>query len=212
MSDASSVINPGLIARVKNILMKPAQEWEVIRAESSSVPSLFTGYAMILAAIPAIAGFLGGLFFASMFGALGVSVGLVGGLVGAVIGYVMSLVSVFVLGLIIDALAPQFGAARDRTQAMKVAVYAMTPAWVAGILNLLPALGLLVLIAGLYGLYLLYLGIKQVMAPPTDKAIVYTIVACVVAILLWWVAAVVVASLTAALAISGAADSVAMFG
>ena len=48
-----------LIERVKSILVKPKETWPVIAAEGGDVASLYTGYVMILAAIPAVAGFIG---------------------------------------------------------------------------------------------------------------------------------------------------------
>jgi hypothetical protein len=41
---------------------------------------------------------------------------------------------------------------------------------VAGVLQILPALGILVVLASLYSLYLLYLGLPQLMRCPADKA------------------------------------------
>src|SRR4029078_11116845 len=74
-----------------------------------------------------------------------------------VVGYVLSLASVYVLALIVDALAPNFGSQKNFIQALKLSVFAMTAAWLAGIFSLLPALSILGLL-GLYSLYVLYLG------------------------------------------------------
>jgi hypothetical protein len=49
----------GLLERAKNILLTPKSEWEVIKDEPLSISGIFTKYAMILAAIPALAGFIG---------------------------------------------------------------------------------------------------------------------------------------------------------
>ena len=43
-----------LVDRVKNILLSPRTEWPVIDAEPATVASLYTGYIMPLAAIPAL--------------------------------------------------------------------------------------------------------------------------------------------------------------
>src|SRR4029450_8294572 len=79
----------------------------------------------------------------------------------------------------------------DSNKAFKVAVYSYTPAWIAGVLQILPALGFLGIIAALYGLYLLYLGLPALMKVPQDKAIGYTAVVVVCAIVL----SIVVASI-----------------
>jgi hypothetical protein len=43
-------------------------------------------------------------------------------------------------------LAPSFGDEKNSGQALKVAVYAYTPAWVAGVLQVLPPLRLLAIL------------------------------------------------------------------
>ena len=48
-----------LVERVKKILLQPKQEWAVIKGETHTVAGLYTRYVMILAAIPAIATFIG---------------------------------------------------------------------------------------------------------------------------------------------------------
>jgi hypothetical protein len=58
-----------IIARIKNILLTPVQEWGVINGESASVNSLYTSYAIPLALIPVVAGFIGNsLIGVTMFG------------------------------------------------------------------------------------------------------------------------------------------------
>ena len=109
---------------------------------------------------------------------------IVTGLAAAVFAFVMAIVGVFILALIINALAPTFGAQKNTEQAIKVAVYSYTPAWLAGVFQILPALGILGILAALYGIYLLYLGLPSVMKSPPDKAAGYTAVVVVCAIVL----------------------------
>ena len=179
----------GLAARVKGILLTPSAEWERIEREPATIGGLFTGYVCILAAIPAVAGLIGGQLFGVGIPGLSVKPGLAFGITSAVMGYVGALLAVFILGMVIDALAPSFGAEKNRVQAFKVAAYSYTASWVAGVLGLVPALGILMLLAALYGCFLLYLGLPRVMKAPADKApgyaIVTIIVAVVVSIVIW---------------------------
>ena len=50
------------------LVTKPKEEWQSIKSEKMSVADMFTKYAIILAAIPAVAGFIG-------YTVVGISVG-----------------------------------------------------------------------------------------------------------------------------------------
>ena len=172
-----------LVDRVKNILLQPKQEWAVIETEATDTKTLYTTYAMILAAIPAVAGFIGGSIIGySAFG-ISVRVPIVQGIAGMIVGYVLSLGGVYVLALIIDALAPNFGGTKNMNQALKLAVYTATASWLAGIFSMVPGLRILGLL-GLYSLYLLYTGLPLLMKSPEDKSMTYTIVIVVCALVI----------------------------
>lgn len=185
----------GLVSRVKNIIVSPAAEWDRIDGEPATIKGLYTGYFCILAAIGPVCSVIGhALFGMGMFGAIG-AMAIVPGIVLAIVTYVLSLVSVAVIAYVIDALAPSFGGTKNQIQAFKVAGYSMTPAWVAGVFNLVPMLGLLAIIAGLYGLYVLYLGLPKLMKAPQDKAIGFTVVVVIVAVVIQWIIGVVALSI-----------------
>ena len=173
-----------IIERVKSILFQPRPTWATIEAESADVAGLYTRYLMVLAAIPAVCGFIGMSLIG--MGAFGVSfrVPLVSGLANMVVSYVLSLVGVFVLALIVDALAPRFGGQKSSIQALKLAVYASTAAMLGGVFSLLPSLAMLGLLAALYSIYLLYVGLPVLMKNPPEKTLAYTAVVLVAAIVM----------------------------
>ncbi|WP_156678953.1 Yip1 family protein [Sphingomonas profundi] len=173
----------GVVERAKAILLTPKTEWPVIAAEPATVGGLYRGYVMILAAIPAVCGALGGMMWGHS--ALGItyrpSIG--ASLAGAVVSYLLTLVGVYLLALVVDLLAPRFGGTRSRVQAFKLAAYSGTAAWLAGLFLLIPGLGWLSIV-GLYGLYLLYLGLPFLMRAPPANAMAYTAVTVLAAFLL----------------------------
>ena len=186
-----------LVSRAQAILLKPKEEWVKIKGESTSIGQLFMSYAVILAAIPAIAQFIG-------FGLIGMRIpfygmfrfGLGTSLVRAVVFYIFSLISVYLFGFIINALASSFGSTPNPVNAMKLAVYSMTPMWIAGILYIIPALGILVILASLYGLYILYLGFATpMMDTPKDKVMTYLVVSILVVIVLSFVVNLVIGAI-----------------
>ncbi len=183
LTDEQSAKMKGIAARARALLLTPASEWAVIDAEPATVRGLYTNYVMIMAAIPAICSVIGGIVF-SGFGSQwsGISLSPLTAVVTGIISYVLSLASVYVMGLLIEAIAPSFGGPRgQRMQAMKVAAYFPTAAWLAGVFNLIPALAILTIL-GLYSLYLLYLGLPRLMKVAQDKALVFTLVVILAAI------------------------------
>jgi len=184
----------GIYARVKAILLSPASEWPVIAAEASSPRAIYLRYVAPLVAIGVIATFLGHTIIGMPVPLLGtIRVGIVAALAHAIVTFALSFLGVFLISLIVDALAPTFGGRKDPLSALKVTAYSYTPAWVAGVLNLVPALGVLVVLAAFYGLYLLYLGLPVLMRSPGDKAVGYTVVTVLCAIVMW----IVIGSLSA---------------
>jgi Yip1 domain len=165
-----------LVERAKSILQKPKETWPVIEAEKDTTATLYLDYAVMLAAIPPVATFVG----ACMTGYVGYRVPIVTGAIWAVVGYVLSLATIYLSAFIIDALAGVFGGQRNFNKAMKVAVYAPTAFWLAAIFNVQPPMAFLSLM-GLYSFYLLYTGLAALMKAPADKVLTYTIatVACV---------------------------------
>ena len=191
-----------LIERVKGILLSPKTEWEKIATETTDVKSLYVGYAMILAAIPAICGFIGSTLIGVSLPIVGtIRTGVGAALVQLVLGYVLGLAVIYVVSLIVTALAPTFDGQKDPIQALKLVVYSSTPVWLAGIFSLVPLLGVLGILAGLYGLYLLYIGLTPLMKNPQDKSIGYTALIIVCYIVL----AIIMGVIVAAVAGTGAA-------
>ncbi len=185
-----------LIRRAQDILLKPADTWPAIAAETTDTRSLYTQYLMILAAIPAVAGFIGmSLVGVGGFG-YSMRIPLLWGLSSMVVNYVVTLAAMYVMALIVEALAPSFGGTKDRMQALKLVVYGSTAAMVGGIFSVLPALSVLGLLAALYSIYLFYLGIPVLMKCPQDKAVPYTAVVGVLGIIIGVVIGSIVGAVT----------------
>lgn len=171
-----------LVDRVKAILLSPNTEWPAIEAEQSDIAAIYRHYLVYLAAIPAIAGFIGTSIIG--FGMMGVSVRVpfFSGLVNAVVGYAVSLAMFYVVALIADSLAPKFGGTRNALNAFKLIAYSGTAALVGGVFYMIPAMALLGTVCALYSLYLLYTGVPVLMKVPGGRALPYTVllIVCVI--------------------------------
>jgi hypothetical protein len=165
-----------LIDRVKTILLSPKDEWPRIAAEPATVQSLYTGYIVILAAF-------GPLALLVSFAVLGLGAGLG----AALFTYIHSLVDVAILALIVDVLAPTFGGTKDYVASLKLVTYSFTALWVAQIALLIPVAGGLVVLIGLvYAFYLFFLGVPVLRRSTADRAIPFTIVVVISAIVLMY--------------------------
>jgi hypothetical protein len=170
-----------LVARIRNILLQPSVEWDKIALETTTAKDVFSRYVLILAAIPALASLIGSQVFGVNAFLFSVKPPLWQSAMTAVLVYGLSLVSVWVLSLVINALTPTFQGEKNTTQAYKVAAYSNTPGWLVGIFSLIPHLGVLGLL-GLYGIYLLYRGLPRLMKSPVEKSTTFTLAVVVVGI------------------------------
>ncbi len=187
-----------IVARVQAILFSPKSEWPVVAGEQTTIKDLYLGHIMVLAAIGPVCGFFKMTFFGINVPLLGTyRVGFGAGLGNMLFSYVMALLGVYLVGMVINLLAPSFGGTKNDLQALKTVAYAYTAAWLAGVGQLLPWVGMMILLAGsLYSIYLLYLGLPVMMRCPAEKAKGYTAVTIVVAVIVGFVISAAVGNIT----------------
>jgi len=180
-----------IVDRAKNMIVKPATEWNVIATEPATVGGLFTGYAMPLAAIPVVSAIL-------FTGLLGISAADMTGLGGgsmsmgitaitgmAVVSFALSLITLYLMATIVKLVSPSFNGTSDKLQAMKLMTYASTPTWVVALVSWIPFLGALVTIAAIaYVVYLIYLGLHPVLGVPQEKVAGFTVVIVLIYVVL----------------------------
>jgi len=122
-------------------------------------------------------------------------VGVGAALSAAIISYVLALIGIFILTLIVNALAPTFGGQKSQVQALKTVAYTYTASCAASIVGLIPGLMLIAALAGgIYGIYLLNMGLPYTMKCPPEKSVGYTAVTIIVAIIVGFVLNLIVAS------------------
>lgn len=170
--------NATLLGRVKNILMQPQKEWDVIAREEASAGALATGYVVPLAAISAVAGLLGALLYSGFY--LG---GITWLLADVVWVLLCSVLGFFVCGILINALASTFGSEKDQMRAYQLSAYSATAGLLGGVGALLGALAPAVsLVAFIYSVMLLYMGLPRLMKTPEDKRVPYVATIIILAI------------------------------
>ncbi len=176
-----------IIDRIKVVLFKPHRAWSIIKDEPTGFADVLTHYLMPLVAVPAFCGLFGYTFVGMRFGfrAVVYRIPLPMAFVWALVFYLATLIGIYIEGIIINTLAPSFHAKQHAVDAFKLAAYAYTPAAVAGVLRLFPALSFFVFLISLYSIYLLYCGLPIMMEAPPEKVVVYLVLIIAVMIVVY---------------------------
>jgi hypothetical protein len=171
----------GMIARITNLLMHPKEEWPRIAAEPMTPAAIMTRWVVPLAAIGPAAGLIRSLGSGATLNGIVVATPPAYLAVNFLLTWALAVLGTWVLGLIIDALAPNFGGQKDPVAALKVAAFGSTAGFLSGIFQVHPMLMILGIV-GLYTFYLIYEGLPVLMKCPRDKAVVYMLVVFVAAV------------------------------
>lgn len=164
-----------VVERVQGILLKPAETWDVIKVESTSVTQLYKEYLVILAGIPAISGFLGSLFKGA---------GFFNSLFWGILFYVFSIAGVWLSATIVKYLAENFKIDGDETRIHKLVAYSSTALFASGIFFLIPPLYWFSIL-GLYGFYLYVTGIPKLLICPEDEKMNFTVISILAIAFVW---------------------------
>ncbi len=180
-----------LFEQVFDILARPAEAWPELKHRPDTVRSLFTSYAAILAAIPAIAHILGATLIGIAVLGIRYRAPFSGALGYAATAYVLSLVDAYVLAVVLNAAAPKFDSMKNFTNALKLSIYSATPYWVAGALFVFPVLSPLAFLLAVYRLYLLFTGLPILMNTPRERRPLYLVFIVVVSLCISVISAII---------------------
>jgi hypothetical protein len=184
-----------ILSRAYGLFVNPKEEWEQIKAEETSVQNILVGYVAPLAAIPPVCGLIGDYIFGRRIGEAVFRPEIGDAVIGGVVTWIISIALVFLLGLLMNALADNFDADRNELGAQKVAAYALTPAFLSGVFSLWPPLWWLSLFALAAMVWLMVRGLPILMKAPEERALGYaatvTIAAAVAFIVLFALASCV---------------------
>jgi len=175
---------PGLLGRLKGMLIAPKAEFAQIAAAGTATARIYTGFVMPLALLDALVGFI----HVSIVGTTepltgAVRVPVTAGLLTALLVFVFGLLGISVVAWVFEALAPFFGAEPNRRLASATAAYASTPIWLATVLVPFPTVWAPVeVLAVVYHTWLLYLGLHVLMRAARDRVLGYatTVVLCTI--------------------------------
>lgn len=157
-----------ILSRAYGLFRDPAAEWEQIRAEQTTIPNILIGYVAPLALIPPVCDLIGSTLFSHML-----QLDPAQAVLRAAITWIVSVAFVFLLAILINALAETFEADRDDLAAQKIAAYSLTPSFLSGVFSLWPPLWWLSLFALAAMVFLMYRGLPILMKTPVERALGY---------------------------------------
>ncbi len=165
-----------LIEKVKELLTKPAEFLLKAKDEQTNLKELIMGYVIFLAAIPAIGNFIGYAVIGRSILGHTVRYPMKDALPHAILWYAASVALVIAVIFITQKLSINFGGNGNIDIAARAIVYSYTPAWVAGVFYIIPALSVIAMIAGFYSLYLLWISTDKLLDIPENKRMTFMIV------------------------------------
>ena len=166
-----------VLNHVWGLFAHPKDEWKSIKGERCSVGKCFCSHVLILAAIPAIAGYIGTTQVGWSFGGFEVHRLTVPSATQiALLTYLTMLIAVFSLGKAIHWMGQTYGSKQTLPQAIALAAYTATPLWLMGLFFLYPVLWFNMLIglpALAYTVYLLYTGVPVMMGVSQERGFLF---------------------------------------
>ncbi|MDH3759586.1 MAG: YIP1 family protein [Gammaproteobacteria bacterium] len=166
------------IQHIIGLLTDPTSEWEKIREQQKSSDKKGVGFVFILAAIPAISGYIGTTQVGWRIG-VGEPIRITGesAISIAIIYYLALVVGVFTIGWVIHLLGKAYEVVRPLPLCIALAAYTATPLFLIGIMEVYPVLWLNMLLglpALAYTVYLLYSGLPIMMEIPAERGFLYS--------------------------------------
>ncbi len=156
----------------------PDQEWESIRKEPNTLSRHYMAHTIVLAAIPAVCGYLGSTQVGWTVGSSPEVYKLTtaSALQLSILFYLAMITGVLILGKFIDFLSVTYEEEDHTPRGVALASYTTTPLFIVGLIALFPVLWLnmlVVMIAVAYSVYLLYEGIPILMKIPPEKGFMF---------------------------------------
>ena len=165
-----------MLGHVLGLLANPQREWKAIRKERCTISHCYYSHVLILAAIPAVAGFIGTTYVGWSVAREAHKLTFQSALQISLLFYLTMLVAVFTVGKLIQWMGQTYGACQSLAQSISLAGYTATPLFLFGIMLVYPLLWLILLL-GLpvlaYSVYLLYTGVPVMMGISRERGFLF---------------------------------------
>jgi len=189
----------GTINSAISLVRNPASYITENKDSPATVRGIMVNYVAVLAAIPFFASLIGYLWYYDLY----IPFGFEGSFVAyaflyAFLFYIFDVIAVYVVALVIGFLAPTFGSSTDQIKSLKLSAFIFTPAFLIGILDIIPFLGILTILGILYGLYILYLGLPIILGTHKDRVVTYVVAVVIATFIVYFVLDAIIGVITTA--------------
>lgn len=165
------------LSHVWGLMTAPEREWKSIKQERCTIGKCYCSHVLLLALIPAAAGYIG----TTMVGWQVTSREVHrltpdSAFTIAILFYITILVAVFTIGKLIHWMGQTYGAKQPLAQCIALAAYTATPLFLIGVMLLYPLLWLNLLLglpALAYSVYLLYSGVPVMMGVSKERGFLF---------------------------------------
>jgi len=164
-----------LFIRVKNILLRPGREWQVIKNEASPYRVVLFRYVTILAFVPPAAAVAGRLLCDHTIRSSSLGSSLTYVVVTNCVWYCMYILNVMIVGAILTLVINGPGQRIGYREGLQLSAYSFTPLCIAGCIAVIPKMGWIMDAAIVYSVYLLFLGIVAVAGIVKKQALWYAL-------------------------------------
>jgi hypothetical protein len=174
------------LSNAKEIVLHQNAEWTRVMSDESERQSLLRyGMTLILIAYAL-------LFILTTLVSMAISTiipfSAVHVVASVVVEFALAVATLYFVPQILASLAPSFGGTNNPLNALKLYVFAATPAWIGMALAVIPVLGWLAALAGgIYAIYLFWQHFADAMSIPADKKVGYVVVAVITLVVIEFV-------------------------
>jgi hypothetical protein len=166
------------IKHIVGLFTDPTREWESIRDHYKTGERTGIGHVFLLAAIPAISGYIGTTQVGWRIG-VGDPIKITGdsAIMIAIIFYMAMIVGTFTIGWVIHLLGKAYELEKPLPLCIALAVYTATPLFLIGVMEIYPVLWLNMMLglpALAYTVFLLYSGLPIMMEIPAERGFLYS--------------------------------------
>ena len=189
----------GTINSAISLVRNPTSYLTENKDTPATVREIMVNYVAVLAAIPFFATLIGSLWYYDLYAPFGFRGSFIAyAFLYAFLFYIFDVIAVYVVALVISFLAPTFGSSNDRIKSLRLSAFIFTPAFLIGVLDIVPFLGILTILGILYGLYILYLGLPIILGTPKEKVVTYVVAVVIATFIVYFVLDAIIGGITTA--------------